>query len=121
MGPIWDFDWAFGYEGTFEHFSRSDKPLFWSRPAKGTQFFSTLLTDPAIQQVVKENWADFQTHHIDELLEYIDEYAFIIQGARSRDFVLWAQGSRNFNEEVANLKNWLSNRARYMDVFIENL
>ena len=118
MGPIWDFDWGFGYEGTFEHFSNADKPLFWSPPAKGTTFFSTFLTDPSIQQLIKENWSTFENQHFQELLEYIDEYAFLIQGARTRDFVLWAQGRNDFNGEVAKLKNWLSNRAQYVRGFV---
>ena len=121
MGPIWDFDWAFGFEGTLEHFSNADKPLFWTRPGRGTHFFSQFLTDPLIKQLVKDNWADFENQQFQELLGYIDEYAFLIQGARTRDFVLWAQGRNDFNGEVANLKNWLSSRAQYMRGFINDL
>ena len=28
MGPIWDFDWAYDYEGTSNHFGRYNTPLF---------------------------------------------------------------------------------------------
>lgn len=121
MGPIWDFDWAFAFEGSFEYFSSFDRPLFWAPPAKGTQFFSKLLEDPKIRLLLKENWATFQVNQLPELLRYIDEYAFIIQGARNRDFVEWDRGNSNFNVEVTNLKNWLSDRGRYMHDFIGKL
>ena len=121
MGPIWDFDWGFGFEGTLEHFSNPTKPLFWSSSAKGTQFFSKFLSDPIIQQMVKEQWATFEATQFQELMHYIDEYAFIIRGARTRDFVLWAQGTNNFDGEVATLKNWLSSRARFMQNYIDEL
>lgn len=121
MGPIWDFDWAYAFEGSLEHFSSVDRPLFWNPPAKGTQFFSKFLEDPIIQSLLKEKWTTFQANELPELLTYIDDYAFIIRGARTRDFALWAQGKNNYDVEVANLKNWLSNRARWMNSFIGNL
>ncbi|MFK7983236.1 MAG: CotH kinase family protein [Saprospiraceae bacterium] len=115
MGPIWDFDWAFAFEGSLEHFSSFDIPLFWTSSAKGTQFFSRFLADPAMKALLKTEWAAFQANQLPELLTYIDEYAFIIRGARTRDFVIWAQGKNNYDVEVANLKNWLSNRGRWMN------
>ncbi len=118
MGPIWDFDWAFAFEGSLEHFSSFDRPLFWTPPAKGTQFFSRLLEDPEMRALLKTEWATFQANQLPELLTYIDEYAFIVRGARTRDFVKWAQGKNNYDVEVANLKNWLSNRGRWMNGFI---
>ena len=121
MGPILDFDWAFAFEGSFQHFSSFDRPLFWSLPAKGTHFFSKFLEDPKIKLLLKENWATFQANQLPELLVYIDEYAFIIRGARTRDFSKWAQGGNNYDVEVAKLKNWLSNRARWMNGVIEEL
>ena len=118
MGPIWDFDWAFAFEGSLVHFSSFDRPLFWTPPAKGTKFFSRLLEDPAMKALLKAEWATFQANQLPELLIYIDEYAFIIRGARTRDFGKWAQGKNNYDVEVANLKNWLSNRGRWMNGII---
>jgi hypothetical protein len=117
MGPIWDFDWGFGYEGSFLHFNRYDNPLFWASPSKGTRFFSKFLKDPKIKALMKENWVNFQANKFADLLTYIDEYAFIIQGAKARDFKVWAvTGS-----EVATLKSWLENRSTYMTGYINGL
>ncbi|EAR01496.1 CotH kinase family protein [Maribacter sp. HTCC2170] len=75
MGPIWDFDWGFAFEGTFQHFSVFDRPLFWSSSSSGTQFFSRLMSDPRIELLMKEHWTAFKDNHLTELLAYIDEYA----------------------------------------------
>lgn len=121
MGPVWDFDWAFAFEGSLEHFSSFDRPLFWSPPSKGTQFFSKLMSDPAIKNLLKEKWPAFQANQLPELLTYIDEYAFIVQGARTRDCEKWPTGKNNYDVEVRNLKNWLGDRARWMNGFIGDL
>ncbi|MGB5499779.1 MAG: CotH kinase family protein [Maribacter sp.] len=89
MGPIWDFDWAYGFEGTGRHFSNSDKPLFWLPPVIGTNFFSRLMSDPKIELLIKDQWEDFKVYHLSALIDYIDEYAFIIEGAKTRNLVIW--------------------------------
>lgn len=114
MGPIWDFDWGFAFEGSFQHFSRFDRPLFWSPSTKsGTQFFSRLLSDPKIEVLFKEHWGVFKADHLAELMTYIDVYADKIQGAKARDLRLWGAA----NTEVSALKNWLENRVLYIDDF----
>lgn len=117
LGPIWDFDWAFAYEGSFQHFSSFNRPLLWTSPSKGTQFFSKLLTDPKIKTLIKKNWSDFQTNKLPELMTYIDDYAFIIKGAKARDFSVWNQTG----SEVSTVKSWIENRSNYMTGYINGL
>jgi len=114
LGPIWDFDWGFAYEGSFQHFSSFDRPLFWSSSSKGTQFFSRLMSDPKIKSLMKEQWGVFKDDHLSELMSYIDEYAFITQGAKARDFAIWSD-----DRDVSELKLWIANRVSYMDNFID--
>lgn len=121
MGPVWDFDWGFGYEKTFKHLEGRSRPLFWSSPRKGTRFFSRFLKDPVIQTLLKESWANFESEQLSELLNYIDEYAADIKDARARDLEVWPQEHEDFATEVTNLKSWLQDRASYMTGFIEDL
>jgi hypothetical protein len=114
MGPLWDFDWAYGYEGTFVHFNNFDKNLFWTPPSKGTQFFEKFLSDPKIKALIKKQWNEFRTIHFSELMDYIDEYAFITKGAKLRNATLWPS---NNVKDVEKLKQWLNSRATYMDAF----
>jgi hypothetical protein len=115
MGPIWDFDWGFAFEGSFQHFSSFDRPLFWAPSSKsGTQFFSRLLSDPKIEVLIKEHWGVFKENHLDELMNYIDDYAAKTKGAKARDLTLWG----NNNTEVSALKLWIENRVSYIDDFV---
>jgi len=117
MGPIWDFDWGFAYEGSFQHFSSFDRPLFWpSSTSAGTPFFSRLMSDPKIEALIKEHWGVFKADHLSELMHYIDEYAFSTQEAKARDFALWMHDDK----EVGALKRWLEHRVSYMDGFINS-
>lgn len=115
MGPIWDFDWGFAFEGSFEHFSSFNRPLFWEPKTKsGTQFFSKLMSDPKIEALIKEQWSGFKANDLAALMNYIDDYAAEIQVAKAKDLALWGTDSK----EASALKLWLENRVLYMDDFI---
>lgn len=117
MGPIWDFDWAFAFEGSFDHFSSFNRPLFWTPISKpGSQFFSKLMSDPKIQSLIKEQWSVFKKNDLSELMTYINEYATSIEKAKAKDLALW----KNDNKSAASLRLWIQNRVSYMDSFIGN-
>ncbi len=122
MGPIWDFDWAFAFEGSQQYFNSATRSLFWSSSSSvGTKFFSKLMTDPRIKTLMKQKWTDFKTNKFAELLTFVDDYTSKIEAARSKDYQIWKRGSPNFKNDVGNLKNWLQNRSNYMTTFIGNL
>ncbi len=121
MGPIWDFDWAFSYEGSNRHFSSYSRPLFWSSSSNGTRFFTRLLSDPQIKEMIRQKWSDFKTGKLTELLAFADEYSNLIEGARHYDYQLWKRGGADFTNEVSNLKTWLNNRVSYLNTYIGGL
>ena len=121
MGPIWDFDWAFGYEGTQQHFSSATRPLFAYNPSVGTRFFSKMLTDPKIKTLVKQRWAAYKSTKLPELLAFVGTYSTFIEGARNKDYQKWKRGNLNFKGDVATLKTWLQNRAEYATTYIDRL
>lgn len=76
MGPIWDFDWAYDYEGTSNHFGRYNTPLFSSSMnGVGTAFFQRFLQDSRVKTIYKRTWQDFKNNKLDALLQYVDDYA----------------------------------------------
>jgi len=119
MGPIWDFDWAFGYEGSFAYFNSYTNPMFWSTTAEpGTPFFSRFLTDPAFKTLYKQKWAAFKTEKLPLLLKYVDDYASLIENSREADYILWHTGSGFFLNDAGKLHVWLQNRADYIDTYL---
>jgi CotH kinase protein len=121
MGPIWDFDWAYGYEKSLVYFSSFNKPMFWSYSSVGEKFFSRFLLDPKIKTLIKQQWKGFKNNKFNELLTFVDEYSILIEGARSRDYQIWKRGNFDFKGDVVTLKKWLQNRAGFMDTYIGNL
>ncbi len=116
MGPLWDFDWAYGFEDTGRHFSNPNKDLFWEDAKAGTTFFKRLMmTDPKTKALIKENWLNFTSNHLDDLMDYIDEHAFIIKGAKARNLQMWNNGL--VTDELV-MKRWLEDRVSYMNNLI---
>ena len=65
MGPIWDFDWAYDYEGTSNHFGRYNTPLFSSSMnGVGTAFFQRFLQDSRVKAIYKRTWQDFKNNSL---------------------------------------------------------
>jgi hypothetical protein len=119
MGPIWDFDWAFDFNGNDTHFGSYSNPLFIDNGI-GSQFFSRFLEDPVVQEAYRQKWASFKTSKLPELLTYIDNYADLIELSHELNYEKWQRGSGNFRNEVQNLRTWVENRASYIDDYVNS-
>ena len=116
MGPIWDFDWAFGYGGVKDsHFRSPNRPLFRTGQEKGTLFFSRIAQDPVIQKLYKEEWGKFKNQKYHILVEYIKEYAETIRDTHAKDQERWDQSSGSIDKYREQLLDWLESRVAYMD------
>ena len=121
MGPIWDFDWAYDYEGTSNHFGRYNTPLFSnSMNGVGTAFFQRFLQDSRVKAIYKRTWQDFKNNKLDALLQYVDDYAVMLKPSVERNSELW-ENTRSFDTKVKELKTWLRNRADYIDSEVSKL
>ena len=121
MGPIWDFDWAYDYEGTSNHFGRYKTPLFSSSMnGVGTAFFQRFLQDSRVKAIYKRTWQDFKNNKLDALLQYVDDYAVMLKPSVERNSELW-ENTRSFDTKVKELKTWLRNRADYIDSEVSKL
>lgn len=121
MGPIWDFDWAYDYEGTSNHFGRYNTPLFSSSMnGVGTAFFQRFLQDSRVKAIYKRTWQDFKNNKLDALLQYVDDYAVMLKPSVERNSELW-ENTHSFDTKVKELKTWLRNRADYIDSEVSKL
>ena len=119
FGPVWDFDWAYGYEHTGA-FATID-PEFDLLDGKGPQgpgrnFFRHAMRgsqdvcnayNALAQRFVREGG-------IDSLCKYIDDYADWIAPAAARDFDRWWQGRPDYTSLAERMKDWLTARATYI-------
>ena len=116
MGPVWDFDWAFDYEGTGVHFHNYNRYLWNENMTNGAgcRFFRRFLDDPRVAKLYQDIWADFYTNKMGLLLDYVDDYAEVLKPSAEKNSALWSN-TKNFDSSVSSLKQWLKNRADYLN------
>lgn len=123
MGPVWDFDWAFGVdEQTRQYFNYSEIPLLRAGDTrKGAVFLSHFLKDPEVRTLYKSEWNAYRSGKFEGLMQFIETYAARIRASQQKDFELWGVGNNNLPQAKADMKTYLRERAREMDVYVANL
>ncbi|HQI62785.1 MAG TPA: CotH kinase family protein [Myxococcota bacterium] len=124
MGPIWDFDWAYGYRSAEgKHFVNPNQALFWThvRRNKGSPFFLRLLESDSLQQLLEKEWDNFRAEHMESLLNYLVNYENLIRPAVVLDHKRWEQGSDDFDSELERILDWMEAREQYITGWIEGL
>ncbi len=77
FGPAWDFDWAYGYEGTGSYcVSEEAIDLFsFFSYQSGSQFFSDVLrSSDWVQYHYSKLWMEFMEKHLQEVIDFVDDY-----------------------------------------------
>lgn len=123
MGPLWDFDWAFGMdEDNREYFNYVEIPLFKEfDERKGSIFFKNFLHDPEIRSLYKQQWNTFRDRDFEALMVYIEKYASQIRESKKKDYELWGVGVKDLAQYKADMKTYLRKRARYVDGYVKSL
>ena len=122
MGPIWDFDIAYG------NIKQSDSGyLKWVFPSGNllsvTKWYSRLMKDPAFVAKLKERFNYFYSHK-NEFLTYLNESAqylrYSVEENEAKWGTLYHYTFKNYNiwgsyfNEVQDLKEWLNSRLDWM-------
>ncbi len=120
FGPIWDFDWAYGYGP--RHFENVTREFLVRGPGvlSGSKFINRLVSDPKVKEALRNHWAQYRTLHFDNLLVYLDEYADFIRPSFEKNASKWVSQT-TIDEQTARFKNYLVNRANFLDGYINGL
>ena len=111
-GPLWDFDWAYDYEGDAKA-GLVLRDAFW---------FSHLYRDPAFRGRVKDRWRAIKAPHVDTLPAFIDALAAGIRPAVEADRRLWPEDTDvRTPADAARLHAWLEARIAALDAAIAAL
>lgn len=117
FGPVWDFDWAFGYESNRNYCSTGiTNDLFasydTSRP--GSRFFTALWqTSPWVKHCYYRLWHDFMEQHLQEVLDYVDDYYAFAGASFVNNTKAWSDGAA-YEANALRMKTWLAQRAAYL-------
>jgi len=128
LGPVWDFDWSFGYERGGKYFiTAADVDLFRYMGSNniGYPFFYDLLRGS--EKVKKEYyrlWTKYMNNgSLEELIEYCDDYFQYARPSlehnytqyfRNGEFYSNVRDGADYDTHTTNAKNWLRKRANYI-------
>jgi spore coat protein CotH len=105
MGPLWDFDWGFGYSGKGNvYFEDSSYSVNWH------PFFKRFFDDPVFVEKHKEIWNQYY-NDIRGIISFIEETAAKLEASQRANFSLWQWDNKpNYTNEINKMKNWWNNR-----------
>ncbi|MBJ2188758.1 MAG: CotH kinase family protein [Muribaculaceae bacterium] len=121
FGPVWDFDWAYNFSSVGD-----DPDRYVAQLASPTSYTYALTRTPAFKKAFRLLVNDFYNNRMEELMDYIDEYASFIAPSAYHNGELWPKGcfetasyrnlesSERFYEHVEILKTFLRNRIERM-------
>lgn len=115
FGPVWDFDWSYGYEAHNQYFVYDAETDLFNYSNAGIPFFKQLLRgNDAVKKQYYRLWTEFiKAGKIDELIEYCDDYFEYANPSFKHNATQWGDGS-SYNKTNNNAKNWLTKRANYI-------
>ncbi len=143
MGPIWDFNLAFGlanyYDGEDTDGWMLDEQSFgqdirdrndpWQIPF----WWARLFQEPAFNHRIKQRWVALRGNVLDvnRIHAFIDAVADTLDEAKDRNFAIWTGPGepgegfwpvpgifytfRTYQDEIDYLKSWISDRIAWMD------
>ena len=124
MGPLWDFDRAFG-NASYSESCFTDG--WW---VKDHHWYERLFQDPIFVELVKIRFDHFEKNR-GMILEKIDEYSEYLKYAQKENDTKWMTIGNfvwpnpevfdTYEEDVEHLKDWLSQRMEWLDVAMSDL
>ena len=116
FGPIWDFDWAFGYEdgGSKYCYSQTNANVL-KTSFEGYSFFRDLTWYKSFKKQYYKVWKEFiDNKSIDELIDYIDSYYAFAESSFSNNADYWGSKYGFGETDKERHKNWLKERKDYI-------
>lgn len=116
FGPLWDFDWCYGYPTSFTYFDNMQNEE-WVRAEwdlSGSHFLGTLKTLGIIQRYYYKVWTNFiEADGVKQLQEFVQDYYDFAHLSFDHDTERWGK-SFSYPQLVTKAKKWLANRADYI-------
>lgn len=116
FGPVWDFDWAYGYEETKSYCECSPTYDYFTELIRnyGYNFFYDLrYNSELVRRTYYKEWKDFMEQHYAELLDYVETYYQYANRSFQDNANVWGDG-KNYEQVKTNTVHWLATRAQYI-------
>ena len=115
FGPVWDLDWAYGYDVNYNYCTCNPNTNYFSLLNKngGTFFKELLINSDIVRRAYYKEWKNFMSLHLQEVLDYIDDYYNYAKPSIDHNYSVWGDGYY-YTTHVKNFKQWLQTRADYV-------
>lgn len=126
FGPIWDLDWAFGYEEARNYYTVDQNKDFWTQNTVHdgeTQGFIRNLrySGEEINREYYRVWHNWKYKQLPAILEYLDDYYAVTRRSFVHDKSKWNQGGEGtYLTLTNNCKTWLSQRTDFVYNYLTN-
>ena len=118
FGPLWDFDWAYGYEASHNYCRGSSTEsmirYFGGSDGTGAYFFNDLMALGIIKKYYYKVWTDFiESDCVAELQEFVQDYYNFAHVSMEHNASMWSDG-RSYDSAISITQNWLAKRAEHI-------
>ncbi len=129
FGPLWDYDLAFG-NTTFQE---GNLTYGWQFDFNNRLPVTRILQDVAVVDLFRDRWHELRQGmlHTDSIFALIDSIVDYIHEPVQRNYEVWPvidkplffpnYVSETYEEEILNIKNWLTDRLQWIDENIDDL
>ena len=122
FGPLWDFDWAFGYTGS--HYFTGVGDMLFSNAATtddrpGRLFFKRFFDDPTFRAAYKIRWNQIKGQ-LSDIGTFVQQTGTSLDKSFVQNEKIWNTGF-NYQAEITKMKNWLNTRIQTLDTKINAL
>ena len=136
IGPIWDYDLAFGNADYYQGAKTTDWQVNFREPSDGFQipfWWQKLMQDTSFTARIQSRWRELRRNVLDlaRLHAVIDSIAQHVDEAQGRNFQRWrilgnyvwpnAYVGQTYFDELNYLKSWVNLRILWMDARIPEL
>ena len=114
FGPVWDFDWAFGFQTNRTYYKYNPAVDYYTNVSM-TQlpFFTKLHDDERVSARIYELIKDFVENNLDELCEFCQDYYLYAKPSLLKNKREIYDGT-DYAAQATMAANWLRGRAEYI-------
>ena len=110
FGPIWDFDYAFGYSNKTYFINGARDRFIYNFNLPGDKFFSALKNNKEFQRHYYKVWCEFvENKCIEEVMRYIADYYGFVKESYMHNAQEWGDNT-DYAGMVPKMQQWIKNR-----------
>ena len=120
FGPLWDFDWVFGYEdgwSIYFHMSRAGtvlmRPFYTWDGNIGHKFFCRFFDDPEFCKKYKARWKELYASQISTMNKFMTEMGNKLEISQKQNSILW--GHKNYQAEIRGMISFWDERIKLLN------